>query len=1478
MKRTCKKSLALLLTLVMVLSLMPALTLPAAAVAGTRTEPLNLLTQTTDVDNMSTEGWSWVYSTKTLTLNGLNLVTSTTVSADATPNYTHGIALAVPDGTTIVLEEGSTNVVKHTGSPTIASFGLLCLKEGKAVYETAVTPNDANADYGSLTIIGNGTLTVEAADVNLTANENQNIYSVGMSGNTITIGDDSSAPVVSAQAGKSIATLNGGGKAAFTHGIQANTLTMYDGQVTGKSNYLSRPEGNRQIIDVYATTANIYGGTLSAISGSSVAHPNKIGMLNILYYGFYIRDSLIFIQDGATEKAGTVISSIGDTPANPSGPQRTAIYVQATLGNVRGNIECTGATNNTIPATGRVTLTQADASTPVTLTETIPRDPAITVGAQSAKPLRGTAGSAAYTVTATNFGGQLPAFAPSISWTGGAAPEGVSAELNDANTQLTITTTTDTPAGSYKFKVVSDTYQSAEATLLVNEKLTDVGYSVKNGNLTNTTENMEYNLDGLAWLACTAPSTSVSFSAGNTVKVRDKNDTAHQRTIATIPAVSVAPTPFELEALSFNVKEGTISGLDDTYEWSIGSSGPWSTDATGITFTAGTLNIRRVATHTILPSASAVLATIAAAVTPSAPTIGTGADAPTASSITVETVQGNEYCITDSATPDWTNSFIESETTGTKKFDNLDSATQYYIHVRIPATDSALASAVANVSQYTAAATPEADEGYTINYAAETITIADDKYEIYSAQTGGDKIADSSTTNKSGSISAYLGQSVYIRVKATSNYDASAWTAIALAARPAAPVTPAVPKRSDVTNVSITIPVTGGNEYLVNTSSIAPADWTGSFEASSDADHEFTSLTAGTDYYIHVRKAATDEAPASTAATSADFKTKTAPAAISTLTAPIISGDTPRTASSIAVSTKAGQEYFISTDSTAPTSWAGSGFLPASEADGSHSFDGLDPATRYYIHYRAAGTNDAMPSLPGSINTYTLPLTPVAGDFTVTQPTSTSGDASKGAIVVAEGKTAADYEYRVKTGTDTWGPWTGLPTDGLSAIEAPATYEFRVKADDATPASDALTVTINKYSPPSSGGGTTPTTPTAGVVIDGKTENVGKTETTATETTVVIDANKLTPKIEAASEGSDVIVSVPDKKPASTVQLVVENVEDMAQKNMTLVVETGGVDYSIPASAIDTAAIRSELGATDPAEVPVSVTIKQTGDKPTIEGATVVIPAVEFIVTATFGGKTVEVEVFDRYVSRTVEVTEEQAKQITTAIVYEADGSVRHVPTEVFTKDGKWYARANSLTNSTYVFISNEQSFTDAAGKWFEDIVNEMAGRKIINGRGEGVFDGEASITRAEFAAIVVRALGLPEDGDASAFSDVASGAWYYGAVGKAYEYGLINGRGNGIFDPMANITRQEAMAMVHRAAAITEHAGTTGSLSAFTDADSISSWALEDAKWNVGSGLIQGKGNGLICGQDNISRAETATIILRLLQKSELVDVRTEA
>lgn len=162
-------------------------------------------------------------------------------------------------------------------------------------------------------------------------------------------------------------------------------------------------------------------------------------------------------------------------------------------------------------------------------------------------------------------------------------------------------------------------------------------------------------------------------------------------------------------------------------------------------------------------------------------------------------------------------------------------------------------------------------------------------------------------------------------------------------------------------------------------------------------------------------------------------------------------------------------------------------------------------------------------------------------------------------------------------------------------------------------------------------------------------------------------------KKQMAGATSSVVVPVSADTSTVSAQLVVKNVEDMAQKAMTLSVQTGGISYDMRAVAVDTAAIMQVVGASDSEQVPLSVTITQLDSSAAaIKNGALMLPPVRFTVTAEYAGKSYEVERFERYVSRTIEIPSGvDASKITTAVVVEND-SERHVPTEVYLSGGHW--------------------------------------------------------------------------------------------------------------------------------------------------------------------------------------------------------------
>lgn len=176
-----------------------------------------------------------------------------------------------------------------------------------------------------------------------------------------------------------------------------------------------------------------------------------------------------------------------------------------------------------------------------------------------------------------------------------------------------------------------------------------------------------------------------------------------------------------------------------------------------------------------------------------------------------------------------------------------------------------------------------------------------------------------------------------------------------------------------------------------------------------------------------------------------------------------------------------------------------------------------------------------------------------------------------------------------------------------------------------------------------------------------------------------------------------------------------------------------------------------------------------------------------------------------------------------------------------------------------------EPAFADIAGQWYENDVNIVAEAGIIKGYDDGLFHGDNHVTREEFAAMLVRALGLTDNGEACAFTDI-SGRWSEEAIRIAAQNGLVNGVDATTFAPDAEITRQEMMTMIARALKATG-LNVTGSddLSGYADANEVSSWALSSVRTLVASGIISGD-NGKLNPTGTCTRSEAAAVFSRLL------------
>ncbi len=172
--------------------------------------------------------------------------------------------------------------------------------------------------------------------------------------------------------------------------------------------------------------------------------------------------------------------------------------------------------------------------------------------------------------------------------------------------------------------------------------------------------------------------------------------------------------------------------------------------------------------------------------------------------------------------------------------------------------------------------------------------------------------------------------------------------------------------------------------------------------------------------------------------------------------------------------------------------------------------------------------------------------------------------------------------------------------------------------------------------------------------------------------------------------------------------------------------------------------------------------------------------------------------------------------------------------------------------------------------------VEALASRGILNGVGNGRFAPEASMTRAAFAILMVRALGLTPSRSGT-FTDVDNAAWYAPYIDTAARYGIIRGVGDGRFDPTGTITRQQAAVMTARAAVLCGMDTTLDNsvvervLAELDDGGDVGSWARPSMAFCRQVGLLTPAGQR-IEPQRAIRRGEAAQMLYELLRRANLV------
>lgn len=225
-------------------------------------------------------------------------------------------------------------------------------------------------------------------------------------------------------------------------------------------------------------------------------------------------------------------------------------------------------------------------------------------------------------------------------------------------------------------------------------------------------------------------------------------------------------------------------------------------------------------------------------------------------------------------------------------------------------------------------------------------------------------------------------------------------------------------------------------------------------------------------------------------------------------------------------------------------------------------------------------------------------------------------------------------------------------------------------------------------------------------------------------------------------------------------------------------------------------------------------------------------------------------------------ITDEKANTMTTEQALYALSSAERA------KNGK-----DKLFELSGVAKIKTPCFSDIKESPYKEAIDILAKKDIINGISDTEFNPMGNVTRAEYAAIVVRALDLKGNGENNCFADVNENDWFYESVCAAYSAGIINGISDTEFNPYGNITREESAVMTARAA---RYAGIDANITeedmtlteeAYGDFAEVSEWAREDEVFCYVSGITSFE-KEKCAPKINRTREETAQMIYTVISK----------
>jgi hypothetical protein len=198
--------------------------------------------------------------------------------------------------------------------------------------------------------------------------------------------------------------------------------------------------------------------------------------------------------------------------------------------------------------------------------------------------------------------------------------------------------------------------------------------------------------------------------------------------------------------------------------------------------------------------------------------------------------------------------------------------------------------------------------------------------------------------------------------------------------------------------------------------------------------------------------------------------------------------------------------------------------------------------------------------------------------------------------------------------------------------------------------------------------------------------------------------------------------------------------------------------------------------------------------------------------------------------------------------------------------NGKLEVNVNHFTKFAVMADTSLPVLNDVKSHWAYNDIKRLVGMKVASGYPGNSYKPDSNITRAEFAVLLAKAQGWQAKSNSLGFADADTiPDWAKGFIATAIEKGVIGGYEDKTFRAEQQISRVEIAVMLVRTMGKQDDSPEKDSIS-FNDSGTIGDWAKSSVAVAVKHGIVKGKPGNVFAPADNATRAESATMVVRLL------------